>query len=113
MEEITTADEFYLKLKMELRQHQLLYTTRSIGRNTGGREVRFSGWASDGKLRFHIPDGINPEGIMRYLTIGEITKVFDVWEPGNDKRLAQQIARICKYKDIRKSVLMQLINTYG
>lgn len=113
MDEIITADEFYLKLKAELKQDQVLYTTRSIGRNTGGREVRFSGWENDGRLRFHFPNYVNPDGIMRYLTMEDILKVFDVWEPGNNRKLGEQVARICRYKDVRKSVMMQLIKTYG
>lgn len=113
MEEIVTADGFYLKLKFALAHGQILYVTRSVGRNTGGREAKFSGWEKDGRLRFNFPDGLYPEGVMRYLTMEEIKDVFKVWEPGNHRKLAKQIDKICKFKDVRKSVLIQLINTYG
>ena len=112
-EEIVTGEGFYLKLKSVLIKDQVLYVTRSVGRNTGGREAKFSGWEQDGRLRFHFPDGNYPEGVMRYLTMEEILEVYKAWEPGNDRKLIRQIGKICRYKDVRKSVLIQLINTYG
>lgn len=113
MEEIVSPDGFYEKLKSALKKNQVLYVTRSIGRDTGGREARFSAWEKDGRLRFHFPDGINPAGVMRYLTMEEIKEVYKAWEPGKDRKLAQQVDKICRFRDIRKSVLIQLINSYG
>jgi len=111
--EITTAEQFYNKLKMELKEGQVLYTTRYLGRDTGGRDVRFSRWEKDGRLRFHLPINRDPRGTMRFITIEEIKKVYNVYEPGNFKKLGRQIDKICNYKDIRKSVLKQLVIDYG
>lgn len=112
-EEITTAEQFYNKLKRELKEGQVLYTTRYLGRDTGGRDIRFSGWETDGRLRFHIPLAGNPKGAMRFVTENELKAVYRAWEPDYPKKLGQQIDKICNYKDIRKSVLKQLVVDYG
>lgn len=111
-EDIVTGEQFYDYLKRELYRGQVLYITKDFGKG-GSRQITFSGWEADGRLRFHMPDSSNPDGIMRFLRKEELIAAFKVYEPDNPKKLVQQLKKICGYRDIRKSVLQQLVVDYG
>ena len=111
-EDIVTGEQFYDHLKKVLKRGQVVYVTK-VSSAGGGREVTFSGWEADGRLRLHMPDKSHPDGIMRFLRKEELIAAFKVYEPDKPKKLVQQLKKVCGYRDIRKSVLQQLVLDYG
>lgn len=111
-EEIVTGEQFYGHLKKVLKQGQVLYVTK-VSSAGGGREVTFSGWEVDGRLRIHMPDNSNQDGIMRFIRKEELMAAFKVYEPDSPKKLVQQLKKVCGYRDIRKSVLQQVVLDFG
>lgn len=50
---------------------------------------------------------------MRYISEEQIKVVYEVYNPDNLKELGRQIEKLCGFRDIRKSVLRQLIIDYA